>query len=242
MGSSVGHYIGRLSAVLAQLFRVVADTGSCFVVIGDTYENKSLQLVPQRLAIAASDVGWTVRNDLIWEKLDAPPDNAPDRWRFTHEHVLFLSKQSRGYRFNVDEVRIPYAAKTIARWGNGQQYGGNKARDESGPSGQRFKRGQSFRLHPAGTLPRDVIRHASARSSLGHFATYPLGLIEQFLLATTIEKDLVLDPFAGTATTGVAAVRHGRRFIGIEISRAYIGLALKQIKAECRANRVSPPR
>jgi DNA modification methylase len=85
--------------------------------------------------------------------------------------------------------------------------------------------GKTFRLHANGAIPRDVIECATARSRLNHFATFPLELIEPFVLATTGAGDLVLDPFAGTGTTGVAALAHGRRFLGIELSPEYAAIA-----------------
>lgn len=226
---SVEAYIERIAAVLRQVWRVTAASGSCFVVVGDSYVNKSLQLVPQRLAIAASDIGWTVRNDLIWAKTDAAPDGAADRWRFSHEHILFLTRRPRGYKFKPDAIRVPYSPQTLRRWANGQAYGGKKAQQQAGPLGQRFKRGKTFRLNPAGAVARDVLQYPTARSPLDHFATYPLELVERLLLATTDEGDLVLDPFAGTATTGVAALGNGRRFIGIELNPDYVRIARQRL-------------
>jgi DNA modification methylase len=229
---SVEKYVERLKGIFVDLFRITVPTGSCFFIVGDTYCNKSLQLVPQRLALAACDCGWTVRNDLIWSKSDAAPDGAADRWRFSHEHILFLTRSARGYKFNADEIRVPYSPVTIRRWSGGQEYGGNKARAEAGPQGQRFKRGKTFKLNEKGTLPRDVIECATARSRLDHFATFPLELIEQFVLAASDAGDLIFDPFAGTATTGVAAVRNGRRFVGIELNSDYAQIARNRMKAE----------
>jgi DNA modification methylase len=233
--SSVARYVEKLKAIFTELWRVTAPSGSCFFIIGDTYVNKSLQLVPQRLAIAACDSGWTLRNDLIWAKSDAAPDGSADRWRFSHEHVLFLTKQARGYKFNADEIRIPYSPVTLRRWGDGQKYGGNKAKDDAGPQGQRFKRGKAFRLNGKGTIPRDVIECATARSRLDHFATFPLELVEQFVLAATDRGDVVLDPFAGTATSGVAAVRNGRSFLGIELNPEYAKIAWNRLSNEAAA-------
>jgi DNA modification methylase len=237
--ATVAEYVGRLKKFFEDLWRVTDATGSCFFVVGDTYVNKTLQLVPQRLAIAACDVGWTIRNDLIWAKTDAAPDGASDRWRFSHEHILFLTKSARGYKFNADEIRVPYSPVTLRRWAAGQQYGGDKAKDEAGPNGQRFKKGKKFNLHEKGTIPRDVVECATARSKLDHFATFPLELIEQFILATTDEDDLVFDPFAGTATAGVAAVRNGRRFLGIELNPQYVKIARGRLIAETAADRVA---
>jgi DNA modification methylase len=227
--TTVGEYVAKMGGVFEQLLRATKPTGCCFFVVGDTYVNKALQLVPQRLALAACEVGWTIRNDLVWAKTDAAPDGATDRWRFSHEHILFLTKAARGYTFNADAIRVPYSPVTVRRWAGGQRYGGAKARDEAGPQGQRFKRGKTFKLHEKGTIPKDVVACATARSRLDHFATFPLELVEQFVLATSSPGDLIFDPFAGTATTGVAALRNGRRFLGIELNPDYARMARERL-------------
>lgn len=62
----------------------------------------------------------------------------------------------------------------------------------------------------------------------------PLALMEQVVLATSAPGDLVLDPFLGSGTTAVAALRHGRRFVGIEQSSAALGLAQLRVDDELR--------
>ena len=64
-----------------------------------------------------------------------------------------------------------------------------------------------------------------------HPTQKPDALLEQVILASSRPGDLVLDPFAGSGTTGVAALRHGRRFLGIERERAYAALALRRLAA-----------
>jgi tRNA/tmRNA/rRNA uracil-C5-methylase (TrmA/RlmC/RlmD family) len=61
-----------------------------------------------------------------------------------------------------------------------------------------------------------------------HFATYPEALVEPCILAGTKLEDVVLDPFAGSGTTGVVALRYGRNFIGIELKQD--GLAHNRIR------------
>jgi DNA modification methylase len=62
-----------------------------------------------------------------------------------------------------------------------------------------------------------------------HFATFPESLVEPCILAGSVPGDLVLDPFAGSGTVGVVALRHGRRFLGIELSPAYCEMARRRI-------------
>lgn len=226
---SVGDYVRSVTDVLKEVLRLTSPTGCCFVVVGDSFVGKSLQLVPHRLAIAAADAGWTVRNDLIWAKSDAAPDGAADRWRYAHEHVLFLTKNPRGYKFNSDAIRVPHSPVTIRRWGDGQKYGGRKAKAEAGPNGQRFKRGKTFKLNGNGALPRDVLEFATARSRLDHFATFPESLVERLVLATTDAGDVVLDPFAGTSTTGAVAMKHARRYLGIELNSEYVRIGQERL-------------
>ncbi len=218
-------YLKAMKEVLTLLLDVTCPTGSCFVVIGDTYKNKCLQLIPHELSLAARDAGWCVRNDIIWNKLDAPPDRATDRWRNTHEHILFLTKHPKNYVFNIDSIRVPYSDATVRRWGKGQKYGGAKATTAADSKGQRFRRGKSFCLNPLGTVPSDVIDLPTSRSKEFHYATFPPKLIERLILATTKAGDQVLDPFAGTGTTGIVAIQHQRRFTGIEIVDRFAEIA-----------------
>jgi len=65
-----------------------------------------------------------------------------------------------------------------------------------------------------------------------HPTQKPLKLLERILLASTDEGNVVLDPFNGSGSTGVAALRLGRKYIGIELSEEYLDLAIKRLKDE----------
>ncbi len=62
-----------------------------------------------------------------------------------------------------------------------------------------------------------------------HPTQKPISLIERCILASTSEGDLILDPFSGSATTGVAALKTGRKFVGMELDDAYLALAKKRV-------------
>jgi site-specific DNA-methyltransferase (cytosine-N4-specific) len=72
------------------------------------------------------------------------------------------------------------------------------------------------------TFPTEPFRGA-------HFATFPKALVRPCILAGSEPGDLVLDPFAGSGTTGVVAVEHGRRFLGLELSPEYAAIARERI-------------
>jgi len=65
-----------------------------------------------------------------------------------------------------------------------------------------------------------------------HFATYPSRLVEIPLSLTTQPDDLVLDPFIGSGTTGLVALRMGRRFVGLELNPEYVEIAMRRIIAD----------
>jgi site-specific DNA-methyltransferase (adenine-specific) len=70
----------------------------------------------------------------------------------------------------------------------------------------------------------------SAEKKFGKHPTQkPLALLDRITLASTKPGDVVLDPFTGSSTTGVASVRHGRRFIGIDTNTEYLELSVKRL-------------
>lgn len=234
--SSRDEYLEKMTRFMQLLRGLTAPSGSAFIVIGDSYDGGTMQLIPQRLACIAADLGWNIRNDLIWSKTDAAPGRAPNRWRFTHEHILFLTKSPNAYVFDESAIRQPYSARTLRRWGSGQRYGGPKANSrptewgkKQQAKGNRLPAGKSFVLNPDGTLPSDVIQLPSGRSKFKHYATFPLALVETFVVAASGPDALVFDPFTGSGTTGEAAIRRGRRFLGIELSAEYAEIAMGRL-------------
>lgn len=130
------------------------------------------------------------------------------RNRFNHrsEDWLWFVQDLEDYTFNRDAIRDPSLTK--------------------------YKKDK--RNNPNGKLPGDVwyFPHVAGtfKERCEHPAQYPLAMIERIILACTNEGDTVFDPFMGTGTTGVAAVRHNRNFVGIEIDPIYHELAKKRIE------------
>lgn len=229
-------YLSRIKAVLKEVLRVTHQRGTCFMVVGDTYQNRRLLLVPHRIAILASDMGWTVRNDLIWHKTSPPPESPRNRWRTGHEHIFFLSKMPSGYRFNADTVRVPHAEATLRRWGAGQVYGGSKSKQRISLNDSRMRDGQTFHLNPLGCLPIDVWACAGANTGTGHYAAFPERLVHTIISACSSPGDLVLDPFAGSGTTCAVAAALGRQCLGIDLNPVYAEMALQAV---CRTKKAS---
>jgi DNA modification methylase len=109
---TVQDYICRLLPIFAEVKRVLKPTGSFWLNIGDTYQNKGLMGIPWRIALALIDEQhWILRNDVVWSKLKGP-DNTNDKLRNTHEYVYHFVKQSKGFYYNLSAIRTrPREAK-----------------------------------------------------------------------------------------------------------------------------------
>lgn len=186
---------------------------------------KSLLLVPERLAIALGDEGWTVRNKIVWSKPNAMPEPVTDRLSSRWEYLFLLTRSAR-YWFDLDAIRTPHSEKTLRDFGdgtsNGKAYGNAKVRDNNWQPNNTTRR-----VDPRGANPGDVWEIATTPYPDAHFATYPLALAERCIAAGCKPGGTVLDPFSGSGTTGLAAAKHGLRYLGIDLNAEYLDLSLR---------------
>jgi DNA modification methylase len=125
-------FIKDLAAIFLELKRVLKPTGSFWLNLGDTYENKGLIGMPWRVAFELTDhQGWILRNSVIWNKVKSGMDNTKDRLGNVHENVFHFVKQAKGYYYDADAIRSkPREAKIV----NGSVI------SATGVSGVRYKR------------------------------------------------------------------------------------------------------
>jgi len=102
---SYSEYIDNLLQIFGELYRVLKPSGSFWLNIGDSYNNKNLLGLPWRVAIRMCDEqDWILRNSVIWNKVKGSPDNALDKLRNVHEDVFHFVK-SKKYYYDVDMAR-----------------------------------------------------------------------------------------------------------------------------------------
>ncbi len=130
--SSYREYIRDLLSIFGELRRVLKPTGSFWLNIGDSYQNKRLLGIPWRVALAMiDDQGWILRNEVIWNKVKGGPDNSKDKLRNIHEQVFHFVKDSSSYYYDADAIRsTPRSSKVV----NGAVV------SATGVSGIRYKR------------------------------------------------------------------------------------------------------
>ncbi len=105
------------------------------------------------------------------------------------------------------------------------------------------KKRRYFYDHEATRDKRSVWSIPVSRYPEAHFATFPPALVEPCVLAGCPVGGLVFDPFSGSGTTGEVALRLGRRYVGTELSRPYLGLAANRIANSLRPiSKLDPPK
>ncbi|MYI83195.1 MAG: hypothetical protein F4056_07880 [Chloroflexi bacterium] len=144
------------------------------------------------------------RNEIIW--CYSWPRNTRRYYGRMHDTILFYTRGNH-WTFNPDEIRQPYSEHS-------------RGRDEHAANVSAF--GAAVVLDDRGKLPQDWIEipplRPNSRERMGYPTQKPLALLERIIKASSNEGDVVLDPFAGCATTMEAAHNLGRHWIGIDIA------------------------
>jgi site-specific DNA-methyltransferase (adenine-specific) len=218
--SSVTEYVENLMAMLRQVRRLLKDSGSLWLNLGDSFSKHirqgtprgSLLLVPQRVALALSADGWIVRNVAIWHKPNPLPQSAADRLSPTYEVVIFATK-SRSYFFNLDAIRTPHRSAGRAR----PQERERERRYQGNNTGLGRLKAAGRVGNARGKNPGDVWSVPTATDRRGHQATFPEGLIERPILTTCPERICVQCDTAWTRPTRIVSkqtnegIRHTRK-------------------------------
>lgn len=162
------------------------------------------------------------------------PESCRDRPSRCYEHVFLLTKSKR-YYYDALAIAEPIAASTAARYKGGRCTGGKYADGIPGQGKvQKINQARAVgAITDADISPvrnaRDVWHINTVPYKGGHFAAYPPKLAERCILAGCPRGGVVLDPFFGSGTTGLAAVMNDRHYIGIELNAAYCELARERI-------------
>lgn len=182
-------------------------------------KQKDLIGIPWFLAFALRADGWWLRCDMIWEK-NCMPESVKDRPTRNHEYVFLLSKSER---YHCDMKAIEEDGAVAA--GTRAAKGANVRSDLKDVNG----RPPEYWEYTGKRNKRSVWKVNTQPFRGAHFAVMPEALVEPCILAGCPEGGLVLDPFLGSGTVGVVALRHFRRFIGIELNPAYAEMAQKRM-------------
>jgi len=221
-------FISALVEVFHEVHRVLADNGTLWLNLGDSYaKDKNRLLMPARVALALQQDGWVLRDEIIWHKPRTTPAPMKDRTVSAHEMLYLFAKKPRYY---FDYVAIEEPAKYPGQ----RKKAGSAFRDlqDKDPDAAR-KRPSADRM----IVVKDTRRKRSVWSispspyKQAHFATFPPDLIEPCILAGSRFGDTVLDPFGGSGTTAGVALKHGRKAVLCELNPEYAALVPARIES-----------
>lgn len=197
---SIDEYLKWCESWLLELIRVTKPTGSIFVHNIPKWLTHYTEILNKRAVF---------KHWISWDAMSTPLGKTllP-----AHYGILFYGK-SDATKFY--EVRAPHKRCRVCD-SYLKDYGGKK-----------------HKIHPFGYLLSDVwtdihrIRHRSKRDD--HPCQLPIHLLERIILMSSDEGDTILDPFSGTGTTGIAAKRLNRNYIGIELDTGYFTASERKI-------------
>ena len=152
---------------------------------------------------ALQSLGFHILNDISWFKPNASPNLSGRFFTASHETIIWARKDKKAkHTFN-------YKLMKEGHW----------------PEDALKKEGLQMRsVWSMGTPKPSEKRHGK------HPTQKPYDLLNRIVLASTNKGDIVLDPFSGSSTTGLAAITHGRKYIGIDLDKEYLDLSIKRFK------------
>lgn len=215
-------YLQQQKAIISECIRVMRLDGSLCWQVGNYVNNGAIIPLDALIYPICSDLGLKLRNRIVWHFEHGL--HCSRRLSGRYEVILWFTKTDR-YKFNLDPIRVP------------QKYPGKKY--FKGP-----KAGQ-YSCNPLGKSPGDVWTIPNVKSNhvekTAHPCQFPVELIERLVLALTDRSDTVFDPFLGTGTSIIAAIRHGRRGIGAEVLASYQKIGKERIESALEGSlRVRP--
>jgi len=212
-------YSFDFESVAQELYRTTKEGGVVVWVVGDATIKGSETGTSFRQALYFKEVGFNLHDTMIWEKTGRLPTQ--DRYYAIFEYMFIFSKgKPKAMNFICDH-------KTV-NGGRVQQKDAviNKGQNKKG-TGQ-FVRNE-FARRP------NIWKIHVGKNKTNHPAVFPERLASDHIITWSNENDLIYDPFMGSGTTAIAALKLNRRWIGSEISQEYAEIAhsrINQIKGE----------
>ncbi len=203
-GKAMMSYITYMAQRIIQMHRVLKDTGSLYLHVDPTASHY-LKIVLDE--VFGKD---NFQNEIIWYYKNA----SRGRKRFAKSHDIILAySKAKDFTFYADNVLVPF---------------------ESGMTA--WRKAKSGGEMPKGKVPDDVIIMPSlntmAKERTGYPTQKPLALLHNIIEASSVEEDIVFDPFCGCATTCVAAQQLNRRWIGIDIESKAADLLVQRLSGK----------
>ena len=203
-----------IKKVVKELYRVTKNGGVVVWNVNDKIKNGSKSLTSFKQAMIFNDYGFNVNDVMIWEKTNPMPQVKQPRYNQVFEYMFIFSK-GKPKTFNPIMIECKSANK---------QYKSTCKKITKGKE-REYK---EFKINKL-KIDSNIWKFAVSQNKTEHPAVFPLELPIRHIRSWSNEGDLVLDPFMGSGTTGIACKNLGREFIGIEIDEKYFKIAEERI-------------
>jgi DNA modification methylase len=211
-GQSYEDYLNDIKNVFDGVYRCTKESGTLWVIIDTLRKGGEVVPLPFDFDRKMREVGWKLREIIIWEKDKTVPWVHKGQVRNCFEYVLMFSKSDE-YNFYVDNVR---SCENIKKWWV-------KYPERYNPSGKAPRGVWNFPIPTQGSWGNGYVKH---------FCPLPDDLIGKILRLSSVEGDVVLDPFSGSGAVLAKAYSMKRRFVGIEMNREYISMFERYLDRE----------
>ena len=209
-------YSFDFESVARALYRVTKKGGVVVWVVGDVTNKGSESGTSFRQALFFKEIGFNLHDTMIYQKVNYVP-LTHNRYEQTFEYMFVLSK-GKPNAFNPLSVACKGAGKI-------EKYGLSRRQNHGSEHSMRLYAETEFKATKDTKISSNIFPYTLGKEKTGHPAPFPEKLAEDHILSWSNESNLVYDPFTGSGTTGKMALKHGRRFIGSEISQEYVDLA-----------------
>lgn len=201
-----------------EFWRVLADDGSFILNIKDKVIDGQRHRYVWKTILELNEKGWLCIDDYVWHKPNAMPGYWPNRLRDEWEYCFHLTKNKK-FKMIQEAVKKPIGDWSVKRLANltGKSAIRHNSENDSG-----FGRDLNKWVDKDLVLPGNVVSVPLIGKNMGHPAVFPNGLPEFFIKLFTTENDNILDPFAGSGSTGIAAVQNNRNAVLIDNKEEYI--------------------
>lgn len=207
----------KFTQVAVLLSRVIKPGGVIVWVVGDETKDHCESGTSFRQALFFKELGLNLYDTMIFEKANPMPGFRKCLYRQCFEYIFVFSKGEMAV-FNPIMVKTTTTAPQIYRKEN-------KWSMENGKTTS----GQIKRPVPEQRYHNNIFRYNVGGLTIDHPATFPIQLAKDMIYTYSNPGQLILDPFAGSGTTNIAAYELGRNCIGCEIVEEYASLATKRL-------------
>jgi DNA modification methylase len=232
-GVSADKYVEWFLPISKELKRVLKPHGSFILNIKERITNYERATYVLELILEMRKQGWFWTEEYLWHKKNSYPGKWPNRFRDSWERCLHFTKQKK-FKMYQKSVMIPMGKWAETRLKNLSK--NDMERNESGVMSG-FSKNISNWMGRNMVYPTNVLHLATECSNVKHSAAFPVALPEWFIKLFTKDEDIVLDPFMGSGTTAIAAIKLNRHYIGMEknpLYRKYANQRIRDFKQEMK--------